>query len=184
MRKGLVAIVETSLFKKQVKASLSDEEYRALQLELAREPTAGGIQMNDKMFNELLQSVREGGAILRGKTAPSRSFTIENPDVGAIRRNFKLSQPKFAAFLGISTRTLQNWEQKRRKPEGPARVLLQVAAKHPEAVLDVVSETRASRRAVSGKPVAQTSTSRTRKARAASAATGRKKPVAKSRAKK
>ena len=41
-------------------------------------------------------------------------------------------------MLGISVRTLRNWEQGRRVPEGPARVLLQVAAKHPAAVLDVV----------------------------------------------
>lgn len=107
--------------------------------------------MNDEMFNELLQSVREGGAILRGETRASRSFVIEDPDVGAIRKNFNLSQPKFAAFLGISTKTLQNWEQKRRKPEGPAKVLLQVAAKHPEAVLDVVSE-------ASAKPAARRAT--------------------------
>ena len=97
--------------------------------------------MRDDLFNELLQSVREGGAILRGEARPSRSFVIADPDVSAIRQTFNLSQPKFAAFLGISTRTLQNWEQKRRKPEGPAKVLLQVAAKHPEAILDVVSET-------------------------------------------
>jgi putative transcriptional regulator len=101
--------------------------------------------MNEKLFNELLQSVQEGAAILRGETAPSRSFAVEEPDVTAIRKSFNLSQPKFASFLGISTRTLQNWEQRRRKPEGPAKVLLQVAAKHPEAVLDVVSETKASR---------------------------------------
>ena len=112
--------------------------------------------MKEEMFNELLQSVREGGAILRGEKAPARSFVIEDPDVSAIRKNFKLSQPKFAAFLGISTRTLQNWEQRRRKPEGPARVLLQVAARHPEAVLDVVAETRVSR---------QTTTTRLRHAR-------------------
>ena len=41
-------------------------------------------------------------------------------------------------MIGISVKTLRNWEQGRRKPEGPARVLLQVAAKHPEAVWDTV----------------------------------------------
>jgi len=41
-------------------------------------------------------------------------------------------------MLGISVKTLRNWEQGRRRPEGPARVLLQVAARHPEAVWDVV----------------------------------------------
>jgi putative transcriptional regulator len=94
--------------------------------------------MKDELFNELVESVREGGAILRGEAPPSRSFIIEGPDVKRIRAGYKLSQSEFAAMLGISIKTLQNWGQGRRKPEGPARVLLQVAAKHPEAVWDVV----------------------------------------------
>jgi putative transcriptional regulator len=49
-----------------------------------------------------------------------------------------LSQSKFAKLLGISTSTLQNWEQGRRKPEGPAKILLNVAAKYPDAVLNTV----------------------------------------------
>lgn len=94
--------------------------------------------MNDELFNELLESVREGGAILRGKTPPARSFKLDTPDVRQIRADYQLSQRDFAAMLGISIRTLQNWEQGRRKPEGAARVLLQVAEKHPEAIWDVV----------------------------------------------
>jgi putative transcriptional regulator len=69
---------------------------------------------------------------------PSRSFDIEKPDIKLIRANYKLSQSEFATLLGIRISTLQNWEQGRRKPHGPARVLLQVAAKHPDAVWDVV----------------------------------------------
>jgi putative transcriptional regulator len=61
-----------------------------------------------------------------------------NPDVKGLRDSFRLSQVDFAAMLGISVNTLRNWEQGRRKPEGPARVLLQVAAKHPEAIWDTV----------------------------------------------
>jgi putative transcriptional regulator len=49
-------------------------------------------------------------------------------------------QEEFSALLGISMRTLRNWEQGQRVPEGSARVLLQVAAKLPEAVLDVVQD--------------------------------------------
>jgi putative transcriptional regulator len=95
--------------------------------------------MNDELFNELLASVREGGAILRGKQKAAREFHFEEPDVAAIREEYGLSQTKFAALLGISVRTLQNWEQGRRHPHGPAKVLLRVAAKHPRAVLDAVS---------------------------------------------
>lgn len=94
--------------------------------------------MKDELFNELVASVREGGKILRGKAKPSRSFVVETPNVKKIRSNYKLSQPEFAALMGISVKTLQNWEQGRRVPEGPARVLLQVAAKHPEVIWDVV----------------------------------------------
>jgi putative transcriptional regulator len=99
--------------------------------------------MKEKDFNDLLASVREAGAILRGERRPARVTTVKDllaagtPDVGLLRAHFKLSQVKFAALLGISVDTLQNWEQGRRKPEGPARVLLAVAAAHPEALLSV-----------------------------------------------
>ena len=94
--------------------------------------------MKDDLFAELVTSVREGGAILRGEIPASRSFVMSRLDIRHIREGYQLTQSQFAALLGISVRTLRNWEQGRRVPEGPARVLLQVAAKHPEAVLDVV----------------------------------------------
>jgi len=96
--------------------------------------------MKDELFKELLESVREGGAILRGEKFASREFTIENPDVRKIREDYQLSQSEFATLLGISLNTLQNWEQGRRSPQGPARILLQVAAKHPDALWDVVKQ--------------------------------------------
>lgn len=79
-----------------------------------------------------------GGAILRGEQKASRTFNVEEPNVKEIRTKYKLSQSEFAALLGISIKTLQNWEQGRRSPQGPAKVLLQVAAKHPEVIWDVV----------------------------------------------
>ncbi len=94
--------------------------------------------MKQDLFKELLASVREGGAILRGQTKPSRQFEIDDTDVRRIRDNYRLSQGQFAALLGISVATLQNWEQGRRAPKGAARVLLQVVAKHPDCVWDVV----------------------------------------------
>lgn len=94
--------------------------------------------MKEELFKELVTSVREGGKILRGKAKPSRTFVIETPNVGKIRASYKLSQNEFAALMGISVNTLRNWEQGRRTPEGAARVLLQVAAKHPEVIWDVV----------------------------------------------
>lgn len=94
--------------------------------------------MKDELFSELVESVREGGTILRGEVVPARAFKVDGPNVKRIRAGYELSQREFAALLGISVRTLQNWEQGRRTPEGPARVLLQVADKHPDAVWDVV----------------------------------------------
>lgn len=94
--------------------------------------------MKKELFNELVESVREGGAILQGRAKPSRTFVVKGADIKLIRANHKLSQSEFAALLGISTGTLRNWEQGRRSPEGPARVLLHVASKHPEAIWDVV----------------------------------------------
>ena len=94
--------------------------------------------MRKELFEELLEGVQQGGDILRGEMKPSRVFEFSDPDVRAIRERYGLTQDKFASLMGISVKTLQNWEQGRRKPEGAARVLLQVAAKHPEAVLDVV----------------------------------------------
>lgn len=94
--------------------------------------------MRDDLFEELQASVRQGARVLRNAEAAARSFEIPEADVAAIREAYGLSQAKFASLMGISVRTLQNWEQGRRIPRGPARVLLRVAALHPDAVLDVV----------------------------------------------
>jgi len=116
--------------------------------------------VKDELFNELLESVREGGAILRGERTPARTFTVGPggvPNVAAMRDRYGLSQAKFAALLGISVGTLRNWEQGRREPEGPARVLLRVAERHPEAVLDVAPRESVARRTRRSK-VARTAT--------------------------
>ena len=95
--------------------------------------------MKKELFEELMESVRQGGKILRGKRKASRTFRLPEPDVRKIRQAYGLSQQKFAALMGISIATLRNWEQGRRRPQGAARVLLRVAAKHPQAVLDSVA---------------------------------------------
>ena len=98
--------------------------------------------MKDKMFQELLESVQQAGAIMRGEMEPSRRFVVENPDVKSIRSKLGATQSDFATMLGISVRTLENWEQNRRTPRGPARVLLQIAEDHPEIVWGVVKQKR------------------------------------------
>lgn len=103
--------------------------------------------MRKDLFEQLLESVKEMKAIDAGRLKPGRVTRGENivasvvPDVAKLRAHFRLSQAKFAALLGISVNTLQNWEQGRRRPHGPANVLLRVAEAHPEALLDVASRT-------------------------------------------
>jgi putative transcriptional regulator len=80
--------------------------------------------MKVKLSDELLESVREGGSILRTKKSPSGTFSMKKPDVQQIRASYQLSQSEFATLLGISRATLQNWEQGRRVAQGPARMLL------------------------------------------------------------
>jgi putative transcriptional regulator len=91
--------------------------------------------MSDELFTELMHSVREGGAILRGEKEPSRCFEIAAPDVKQIRERYELSQSEFAALLGVSVKTLQNWEQHRRNPTGPAAALLKIVRTAPDVAL-------------------------------------------------
>lgn len=99
--------------------------------------------MRKDLFDELVESVQQMKDIQAGRRKPSRVTRAEDllhsdsPDVGVLRAHFKLSQAKFAALLGISVDTLQNWEQRRRQPDGPAKVLLRVAAAHPDILLSV-----------------------------------------------
>ncbi len=90
--------------------------------------------MNPKDFDELIESVREGGRILRGEAKPSREFVFRPEDVQAIRKRLKKSQDEFALMIGVSVATLRNWEQGRRHPHGPAKALLKIAAENPKAV--------------------------------------------------
>jgi putative transcriptional regulator len=93
------------------------------------------------MFEELLESVREGGAILRGEKRASRRFEIQSSGIRAIRERTNLSQPEFADLIGVSVKTLQNWEQNRRRPTGPAATLLKVIASEPEMAVKAIHQT-------------------------------------------
>ena len=103
--------------------------------------------MKKELFEELVESVSQGAAIIKGTMKPSRTFDYPESEVRKIREHYGLSQDKFASLMGISVATLRNWEQGRRKPEGPARVLLMVAARHPDALLDIISTKKAEKRA-------------------------------------
>jgi putative transcriptional regulator len=94
--------------------------------------------MKKELFEELRESVKQAKAIEKGKLKPGRTFKFDSKnDVAKVRGKLRLSQSQFAAVLGISQDTLQNWEQGRRKPTGPAKVLLKIAARHPKVFLEV-----------------------------------------------
>jgi DNA-binding transcriptional regulator YiaG len=94
--------------------------------------------MKKQMFEELLGSVREGGAILRGHKEPSRRIVIVPSVVRGIRERTRLSQSEFARLIGVSVKTLQNWEQDRRRPTGPAAALLRIIAHEPQLAVKAI----------------------------------------------
>jgi putative transcriptional regulator len=94
--------------------------------------------VNDSDFEQLIASVKEAGQIKRGELEPARKFEVKAEDVKAIRARLNKSQSEFALMIGVSVSTLQNWEQGRRRPEGPARALLKVASENPSAVADAL----------------------------------------------
>jgi putative transcriptional regulator len=89
----------------------------------------------------MAKSVRDIGAeILEGLREIKRGRygrVVNLPDVALTRKKTGLSQARFAQLLGVSVRTLQDWEQGRRAPSGAARTLLAIAAKNPKALLEV-----------------------------------------------
>lgn len=94
--------------------------------------------MKDDMFNELLKSVKEMDQIAKGKKKASRRFTFEEPEVKTIREQTGLSQTHFARLIGVSKRTLENWEQGRRHPTGPARALLKIVETNPKGAVEAL----------------------------------------------
>ncbi len=89
---------------------------------------------------EVIASLKEAIAWAGGGRVPARVTTVEVPttDVRAVRRRLRLSQAQFATKFGFQSATLKNWEQGRTRPDGPARVLLAVIARHPDAVEDAL----------------------------------------------
>lgn len=94
--------------------------------------------MNDKDFQKLVESVKQMGGIMRGENIPHRRTVLTRTDVKALRERLGLTQNQFSGMIGVSIKTLQNWEQGRREPEGPAKALLRVVEKEPQAVLSAL----------------------------------------------
>lgn len=88
--------------------------------------------MKNDIFDELLASVQEMDEIVQGKKAAARATEFPEPEVKLIREKVGLSQNRFALLIGVSKRTLENWEQGRRRPTGPAKALLRILDADPE----------------------------------------------------
>ena len=94
-----------------------------------------------KTANRIIQGLSEAAAHARGDRVPGLRVHIPRKiDVSAIRRKTGLSQEAFSSRIGVSTGTLRNWEQGRRMPEGPARVLLALLARNPRIVEDMLAK--------------------------------------------
>jgi putative transcriptional regulator len=91
--------------------------------------------MDASFFDDLQRSLKEARAIAQGKAPASRRFRVATPDVKAVREKVGLTQHEFASLIHVSVKTVQNWEQQRRTPTGPAAVLLKVVSAAPDVVL-------------------------------------------------
>ena len=94
--------------------------------------------MDNDMFDELMTSVQEMDGIVKGQKNAVRRFEFPEPEVKAIREQMGVSQDKFAVILGVSKRTVENWEQGRRHPTGAARSLLKIVEADPQHALEAL----------------------------------------------
>ena len=92
-----------------------------------------------KAYDTIRKGLKEALAHARGETgATVHEIAVPESDVAAIRARTGLSQRAFAGSIGVALGTLQGWEQGRRRPEGPARVLLALLAKRPGLVRELL----------------------------------------------
>ena len=91
--------------------------------------------MEKALFADLVTSLKEAAALSKGKARPSRQFKVEAANVKGLRERIGLSQSEFAGLMRVSIKTLQNWEQRRCTPTGPAAALLKIVAAAPELAL-------------------------------------------------
>ncbi len=96
--------------------------------------------MDKGHFDQLVKAVRQMNRHMAGKVVRGAMTTeFTQPDVRAIREAAKISQSQFAKLIGVNLRTLQNWEQRRTRPSGPARVLLEIVASDPKSAIEALN---------------------------------------------
>ena len=91
--------------------------------------------MESTLFDDLVQSLKEAKAIASGEAKAYRRFEVAPPDVKAVREKIGLTQGEFARLMHVSVKTLQNWEQRRRNPSGPAAALLKIVSAAPDVAI-------------------------------------------------
>ncbi len=96
--------------------------------------------MDNKLFNELLESVQQADEIVKGEREPAREFHVDALQVKRIREATGLTQARFAQLIHVSKGTLVNWEQGRRSPSGPATALLTALQNDPVNVVKAVRD--------------------------------------------
>ena len=91
--------------------------------------------MDKQHFDQLVKGVREMKRHMAGKSVRGvRTTKLPVPDVRTLREAAHISQSQFAKLIGVNLRTLQNWEQHRTQPTGPAKALLKIVASNPKAI--------------------------------------------------
>lgn len=93
---------------------------------------------NREIGQEILDGLKEIKAHKKGSGKKLVTRKLKDPSpASVIREKLDLSQDAFASLMGVSIRTVQDWEQGRREPQGPAKSLLRVAEQHPEVFTDL-----------------------------------------------
>ena len=96
--------------------------------------------MDKDHFDQLVKAVHQMNRHMAGKVVRGAKTTeLAEPDVRAIREAAKISQSQFARLIGVNLRTLHNWEQRRIRPSGPARVLLKIVASDPKSAIEALN---------------------------------------------
>ncbi len=113
------------------KREVGDPEARAL----PRRPSG---TLDDNPLTDPLFEIKRPLRALNGPTPGASHVEFEPIDILDLRKKYHATQRHFAAMFGISVETLRNWEQGKRRPQGPARALLRVAKAHPEAVVQTL----------------------------------------------
>jgi putative transcriptional regulator len=115
-----------------------------------------------KVFDDIMEGLGQALAHARGEDVPGlRVHLPKSLDVAAIRKRTGLSQGSFANTIAVPVGTLRNWEQKRRQPEGPARVLLALLDRNPNLVTETLApKSRGQGRRVVAQAGAKTGTAR------------------------